>query len=429
MMPKSLARGDRFRGALAVPVILRELALLGGLVALFLAPVRPEHWAHLPLLLGGFAAYKLGGLAVAWHRLYWLPRVRLTTRTLDYLFVFLLIWFTGGTQSHFYLLYNLLVSLDAYESGHRGGLAAATAAAALYAGDHALEPNGNDWTHVASRAGLFFILGTALGWLSDRERAARAATEQANQELETALHQLHVTQDKLVQSERLATVGQMTSKIAHEIRNPLGAITLNLGLLEETLPAQGEASHLLAATKEQVQALSSVTEEYLQFSRLARPHRQQVDPAPLLGEVAELMEPELVARGARLVLEVERPLPAMRADPRLVRQALINLIKNAAEAVKAGGTVWVGAAAMHSAIEFWVADDGPGVSAPEMSRIFEPFYTTKPGGTGLGLAVVQQVALDHGGTIHCESHPGHGARFVLRLPLHGPERSEEAIRA
>ncbi len=413
----------------SVPLLLRELALLGGVAALFLAPVRPEHWRHLPELLLGFAAYKLGGLGIVCYRLGWLPRVRVITRTLDYLFVFLLVWFTGGTGSHFYLLYLLLVSLDAYEGGHRGGLAAAAISTALSAGDHVLESDGSDWTHVAARAGLFFILGTALGWLSDRERGARAAAEQLNRELERALEELQVTQGKLLQSERLATVGQMTSKVAHEIRNPLGAITLNLGMLEETLPPGGEAAHLVGAAKEQVQALSSIAEEYLQFSRLARPRPERVDPAAILAEAMQVMEPELVARGVQVILGVKEPLATIAADRRLIRQALVNLIKNAGEAVGPGGTVRVGAAAGDAEVEFWVVDDGPGIPSADVSRIFEPFYTTKPGGTGLGLAVVQQVALEHGGTIRCENLPVRGARFTLCLPLRVPAWKEEPARA
>ncbi len=419
------APGERVRLTVAVPVLLRELALLGGLAALFLLPVRPEHWPHVPELLGGFALYKLGGLALAWYRPGGFQGIRLATRTLDYLFVFLLTWFTGGAESNFYLLYPLLISLDAYEGGHRGGLVAATLSSILYAGDHALAPEGSDWSHVLGRTGLLFILGTALGWFSERERAARAAAERLNQELETALRQLRVAQAKLVQSERLATVGRMTSKIAHEVRNPLGAITLNLGMLQEALPAGGEAAQLLAATVEQVEVLSSITEEYLQFGRLAQPRPEHVDPATLLAELLRALEPELLARGVRVLPEMSGPMPSLVADPRLLRQALINLIKNAGEAVGPGGTVRMGAASGQAGMEFWVADDGPGVPDVDASRIFEPFYTTKPGGTGLGLAVVQQVALEHGGTVHCDRQPGGGARFILRLPLRVPERIEE----
>lgn len=408
--------------ALGVPILLRELALLGGLVALLLVPVRPEHWQHVPKLLAGFVFYKLGGLAVGSYRPAWLSRVRFATRTLDYLFVFLLVWFTGGTQSQFWLLYPLLISLDSYEGAYRGGLASAALSSALYTADHLLNPDSRGWTHIAAHTGLFFIFGTALGWLSDRERAARAAAQEA-------LRDLHLTQDRLVQSERLATVGQMTSKISHEVRNPLGAITLNLGLLEEVLPAGSEAARLLAATKDQVQALNTITEEYLQFGRLAQPRPEPMDPAGFLAGLLEAVEPELAAHGVRVVSEVTGTLPPMVVDPRLVRQALLNLIRNAAEAIGPGGTVRLGGRARDDQVEFWVADDGPGVAAVDLPRIFEPFYTTKPGGTGLGLAVVQQVALEHGGTVLCESQPGHGARFALWLPWRAPAPKREPAHA
>ncbi len=408
-----------------IPVLLRELGLLGGLAALFLVPVRPEQGRQLIAVLLGFASYKLSALVLAWYRPSWLQRLRVATRALDYVFVFLLVWLTGGITSQFTQLYFLLVALDAYENGHWGGLIAALFSTLLYAGDHVLGPRENDWPHVAGHVGVLFMLGSVLGWLSDRERAARAGAEKVNHELEEALRQLQVAQEKLVQAERLAAVGQMSSRVAHEVRNPLGAIILNLALLGKALPAEGEAAEVLAATKEQVQVLSSITEDYLQLGQLARPRPEPVDPAGLLAGLHQALEPELLARGVRLVLEEKEPLPTVVADPRLLRQAFINLIKNAGEAVSQGGTVRLGAAGGEGHIEFWVADDGPGIAPADLSKIFEPFYTTKPGGTGLGLAVVQQVALEHRGTVRCESRPGLGTRFTLRLPLGAPETKEE----
>ncbi len=408
-------RWERFHTVLGVPFLLRELALLGGLIALFLAPVRPEHWRHMPELLGGFAAYKLGGLALAWSRPRWLPVVRHGTRTLDYLFVFLLLWFTGGPGSqHFYLLYLLLVCLDSYESGRRGGLAAASFATVLYVGDYLLAPDGSDWVHVAGRAAVLFIIGTALGVLSDRERRGRDETERLNRELVEK-------QQQLIQAEKLAAVGKMATKVAHEIRNPLGSISLNLELLEDDLRAprpesSAEGQCLIEAIQKQVEALNALVEEYLRFARLPPPKVEEVKLDDLLRDLLGFLREETEGRGIAVELDTGSGLPIVEADPRLLRQALLNLVRNACEAMPKGGALSVLAHESSDGLEIAVTDTGAGIAPEHLGRVFEPFFTTKADGTGLGLAIARQIAEAHGGDISCESAPGAGTTFTLRLP-------------
>lgn len=427
--------------------ILRALSMLGGLVALFLVPLRPEHQPHLAPLAWLFVAYKVLLFLAIWI---WPARLRsilLGTVGLDLLFVSLFVWFSGGLESHFYLLFYLLVALTAVHFSPGIALATAAGAGVLYSLASLAGEAGADWHHLSSRVATFFLLGASLGYLSQRERTARARAERLNAELREnqarltkAFEALQAAQERLMQSERLATIGQMSAKIAHEVRNPLGSISLNAELLEDELHGlpdgrRAEASGLVAAIRAQVDVLSAVTEEYLRFARLPAPRPEIASAANLIEELVEFIRPELTSRRVHLAVSVPAGLPALQMDPGQIRQALLNLVRNAAEAMSGGGTVTVRvkaisdfefrmsdsairpASAGQSAIVIEVEDSGVGIPPENLGRIFEPFFTTKDGGTGLGLAIARQIAADHGGRLTCESTPGAGTTFRLTLPV------------
>jgi signal transduction histidine kinase len=449
-------------------VVLRALAMLGGMVAILLIPHPPEHQPYLGTLAWSFVAYKVAlFLAIRmWQT--WLRAILLGSVGLDLVFVSLFVWFGGGLGSHFYLLFYLLVALVAAQFSPGVGLATAGAAGGLYAVatmGHAAE---GDWHHLVARLATFFLLAGSLGYLSQRERLARARAEALNRDLEenqTRLEQayrdLQAAQARLVQSERLATIGQMSAKVSHEVRNPLSSISLNVELLEDEVSAlpqerRAEAVHLVRAIRSQVDVLSAVTEEYLRFARLPKPKLEVASLAALIADLSEFVREELRARKAQFVVNVEPGLPAGRLDVGQIRQALLNLIRNAAEAMPEGGTITLAAQRVradgqlgNSAIgqlgtesrseasaqlsdsrvaeapscqvadwvEIAVTDMGVGVAPDDIERVFEPFYTSKQGGTGLGLAISREIALGHGGTLACESVPGKGTTFRLTLPV------------
>ena len=427
--------------------VLRALSMLGGLVALFLVPVRPEHQHHLAPLAWLFVAYKLFLFLTIWA---WPARLRLIllgTTGLDLVFVSLFVWHTGGGASHFYLLFYLLVALAAAHFGPVVGLATAGAGGLLYVLASVVGASATDWNHLSARVATFFLLGGSLGYLSQRERLARAETERLNEELAQnqtrlgkAYQELQAAQARLVQSERLAAIGQMSAKVSHEVRNPLGSISLNAELLEDELQAlperrRAEAASLLAAIRSQVDVLSAVTEEYLRFARLPKPKPEAATLKPVIADLADFVREELRARKVELVVDVPPGQPTLRLDPGQIRQAFLNLIRNAAEAMPEGGTVTITAGqidhtesrraegqASRGAIEIHITDTGPGIPAENLDRIFEPFFTNKEGGTGLGLAIARQIAVDHGGSLVCESTQGVGTTFRLIIPIPDGER-------
>ena len=230
---------------------------------------------------------------------------------------------------------------------------------------------------------------------------------------------------ELVRSERLVAVGKMAATITHEVRNPLSSIGLNTELLEEELarlPADrvDEARSLCRAITAEVDRLTAITEEYLKFARLPKP---RVAAEPINGVVAQLAEFEreqLAAHGVTLEVVLGVELPLVLIDEAQLRQVLLNLIRNASEAIQATGRGTVRVSTRRGAadtVEVEVADDGLGIAPELLSKLFDPFFSTKQGGTGLGLALTDQIVREHGGEISVTSDLGKGARFVVALPI------------
>lgn len=242
--------------------------------------------------------------------------------------------------------------------------------------------------------------------------------------------QLFAQRDELARAERLAALGQVAARMAHEVRNPLSSIGLNAELLGEELqrPAgvdRDEARELLAAIGAEVERLRELTEGYLARGRPAPPQLGAVQPARLVRELAVFLEPELQRRGIHSELALD-DTAVVTGDAGALRQALWNLVRNAWEAAGQGGTVWLevtretrtgadGAAV--SGVVIAVEDSGPGVPEALHARIFEPFFSNKDRGTGIGLAVVGEILRQHHGTATLEAaRHGHGARFAMWIP-------------
>ena len=343
--------------------VLRALSMLGGLVALFLVPIRPEHQPHVAPLAWAFVAYKALLFLTIWA---WPARLRLIllgTTGLDLVFVSLFVWHTGGGESHFYLLFYLLVALAAAHFGPGIGLATAGGGGLLYVLASVLGASATDWNHLSARVATFFLLGGSLGYLSQRERLARAEAERLNEELaenqtrlEKAYQELQAAQARLVQSERLAAIGQMSAKVSHEVRNPLSSITLNAELLEDELQTlsgerRADAASLVAAIRSQVDVLSAVTEEYLRFARLPKPKLEVAGVVSVIEDLAEFVREELRARKVELVVNVPAGQRKLLLDPGQIRQALLNLIRNAVEAMPDGGTITIQAGLLDQGAE------------------------------------------------------------------------------
>jgi len=251
------------------------------------------------------------------------------------------------------------------------------------------------------------------------------------QRLAARERELRAQGEALLRSERLAAIGRIAAQITHEIRNPLSSISLNAEELGERAP---EARELCDAIVREVDRLAAITEEYLRFARLPKPSMQRADLNESVRDLLEFVRPELVAAGVSVEQRLSPELPRVLADVGQLRQLLLNLVRNAREAMPGGGSLRVstrggegtGGAGFArdgrspqggASVEIEVRDTGPGIEPARLQRIFDPFFTTKERGTGLGLAMAQEIAQEHGGQLTCESLPGAGTTFVLRLPV------------
>ncbi len=222
--------------------------------------------------------------------------------------------------------------------------------------------------------------------------------------------------EALLRSERLATVGRMAAQVAHEIRNPLSSIGLNAELMADAL-ASGDrsATTLLTAISQEVDRLTEITEQYLRFARMPKPQLAPVELNDLLGDLLDFHAEELATARIEVQRVFESP-PRVSGDAAQLRQAFVNLIRNAREAMSAGGTLTITTRSEGGAAIVAIADTGVGIDAALRDKLFEPFFTTKERGTGLGLALTQQILQEHGGAAQVESEPGKGTVFVIRLP-------------
>jgi signal transduction histidine kinase len=234
-------------------------------------------------------------------------------------------------------------------------------------------------------------------------------------------------EQRLIRSERLAAVGKIAAQITHEVRNPLSSIGLNAEMLEDEISSLGgapeqrrEATALARAIVKEVDRLTDITEEYLRFARLPRPKLEREDLGAIVASLLAFLRPELEARRIALDARLDPGAPPVAADEHQLRQALLNLLRNAAEAMAEGGRLTVALDGGGGAVALRIADTGQGIAPEDLPKIFDPFFSTKEGGTGLGLALTQQIVVEHGGAIDVASAPGTGTTFTVRLPAAGP---------
>ncbi len=236
-------------------------------------------------------------------------------------------------------------------------------------------------------------------------------------------------EQRLRRSEQLAAVGKMAAQITHEIRNPLTSIGLNAELLaDDFADGNAEAAKIAQAIVKEVDRLTDITEQYLRFARLPEPRLEPIELSAMVTGLHGFLQEELGRRGVAVSLALAEGLPKVMADDNQLRQVLLNLIRNASEAMaeKPPGErnlsiatrLIVDSPSSARTVAVDIIDNGPGIPKERHRQIFEPFFTTKKGGTGLGLALSLEVISRHGGKILLQSPPGSGSgtKFTVELP-------------
>lgn len=229
---------------------------------------------------------------------------------------------------------------------------------------------------------------------------------------------LRHTLDQLARRERLAAVGEFASSLAHEVRNPLTSLRMDLQRMEEQVPPESTLRVSLERALRVVTRLNDTVSGALRVARSGTAGSELMDVLVPLQRAVEVTAPVIEQAGA--VLEIPNaagPPMMVRGDPNALEQLFLNLLLNAAQALEAGGKIAVSLAADRNSVEVCVRDTGRGISAALLGRVFDPFVSTKAEGTGLGLAIARQIAIAHGGDLRIASEEGVGTTVTLRLPL------------
>jgi len=269
---------------------------------------------------------------------------------------------------------------------------------------------------VADLARAFFFVAVAfcVGTVSERAEAARRAENLSRKELEDA-------QRRLVASERLASMGQLSAAVAHEINNPLGTILLYSHMLLKQLQDQDPGHEDLEMIVNEATRCKDIVRGLLDFARQSRVSRSATDLSELAEEVVSIMTPKADAAGVRMTSDVQEDLPSVMIDAAQIKQMLVNLVQNGIDASADVGQVRLSAhmCSEGDAVEIKVSDNGCGIPRENIPKLFTPFFTTKElgEGTGLGLAIAYGVVKMHYGDISVESEEGKGTTFSIYLPL------------
>jgi len=263
------------------------------------------------------------------------------------------------------------------------------------------------WIVLAGTAGLG--AGAALGAFLAARRVRRLYARSEQLEKQVA------------ESERMAYVGRLTSGLAHELKNPLSTLNLNLQLLAEDLrlpqtEVERRTARKLAILQSETRRLEEILEAFLRFAGRMELRRKRLDVGELVGDLLAFYEPQAVQHGITLREQVDANLPPVDGDADLLKQALLNIILNAQAVMTDGGELMVAVRAADGGVAISVTDTGPGIPPDRQERIFDAYYSSRPGGMGLGLPTVKRIMTEHRGKVSVNSEVGRGTQFVLWLP-------------
>jgi signal transduction histidine kinase len=216
-------------------------------------------------------------------------------------------------------------------------------------------------------------------------------------------------------------IASLAGGLAHELRNPLSTIRMNLQLLGEDLELDDDPRHQRIARKletirRECGRLEDQLGAFLQFARAGEPDLQERDLSSLVAEFVDFYQAEAKGHQIEISPHLSASLPPVKVDPNLLRIALVNLARNAAQAMPQGGQLEIQTFARDGRIILQVIDNGPGMPEPVRNRLFDVFFSTKQNGTGLGLPTVRKIVEAHSATIECDSEPGRGTRFTVSFP-------------
>ena len=249
---------------------------------------------------------------------------------------------------------------------------------------------------------------------------------------EFCTHCQHIHETEMLQAEHLATMGELAAGVAHEIRNPLAGIAGAIEIIGKDFPKDHPDREIMDDLRQEVRRIEKVLNDLLAYARPKAPQFGIADLKETVAHTLQFARQQIGNKNVEFSIQIPSPLPRFRMDHEQLHQVLLNLVLNGIQAVGQEGKVTIQARVLGGAgklnrpnfIEISVSDTGAGIPREQQEKIFRPFYTTKRGGTGLGLSLCRRIISQHGGTLMVESEAGKGSRFIIRLPMR--ETTEEA---
>jgi signal transduction histidine kinase len=340
------------------------------------------------------------------------------------LLAYMLVGVTGGITSSYYLILIVPVVSAATRLGGWAtaattlGTAGAYLSFLLYIDWSRYEMPPNDVSELALRIVIICMIAFLTHELVGESRTQARRYQATAEQLAQANTNLQAAEAAVRRSERLAALGQLTAGLAHELRNPLGTMKASADLLLKKLSAHDDVERELAGyITSEVDRLNSLIAQFLEFARPVEPKREKANLNDVLDRGVAELERRQPPFPVTIYKNYSPDIPPFPMDAVLMERVVSNLLINAAQASSPGSAVTLKTRALDNAVEIAVIDRGSGVKPADRENIFNPFFTTKPDGTGLGLALVARIVDGHGGTMAVESEPGEGSVFRVLLPI------------
>jgi signal transduction histidine kinase len=398
---------------------LRVVILLAGIAY---CAVEPDP-AHKAILMQAFMAFALYGVVLYALGYRALARGKsrqfyLLAAALDFSFAVLVIYTTGGAASPFFRALYLWVAILAFLFGLKVGVLGSMVAFAALLGFDLAAGLPSDPLPVLLQAGGLLMHGPLVGYLADRERSRAQMLGDARDRLAAANRALVEEQAKLIQAEKLSSIGLLASGVAHEINNPLMGLMGCAKALREGLITGERREEYWDAVQDGLERIRGTVQSLLDFARQRPPASTEQDAREVVASCVRLLQP----LGRKKDLTVENRIgpgeARVQADRAQLMQALVNVLMNSVQAAPQGGAVTVSARADGERVGIRIEDNGAGIPKELLKRVCDPFFTTKAEGegTGLGLAITLNIARAHGGDLAIESEVGRGTAVTLWLP-------------
>lgn len=330
-----------------------------------------------------------------------------------------------GAHDVYRRLYYVPIVLGGVWFALRGGIATSVLASLLYV-PHVLF----HWQHHPEMAleqyleiVLYNVIGCLTGFLAQRERQQKLRYQKTAETLEESYRKLREQADQIIEIEqqlrradRLSALGELSAGMAHEIRNPLGSIKGTAEILRDGVSADDPKLEFAEILIKEVDRLNRVLEDFLRFARPAPVEQGRFSPNKIVADVLDLTRQQAMRNQVEVEVALDDDIEIHGLGEQ-VKQALLNLVLNALQAMPEGGKINISTKILEHEIMIRVQDNGPGIAREDQERIFNPFVTTRDSGTGLGLAITQRIVHGHEGHIELHSQPGEGASFTIYLPL------------